>query len=221
MRKVSVIIVAAGRGERFQALKQFARLKGKAVLEWSLERFEKHNQVDEIILVWRKEGEEQVLLSPYPKVSEVVYGGERRQDSVRNGFQRLCSQPQDIVLVHDGSRPLVGGDLITRVIEGVRREGSAVPVIPVEETLKLIQKAHVIRTIERSGLCRAQTPQGFSFSLLKKALDKAAQDSYHGTDEASLVERSGKSVQAVQGDPKNIKITLPQDISIAEALIES
>ncbi|MBS3818277.1 2-C-methyl-D-erythritol 4-phosphate cytidylyltransferase [bacterium] len=221
MSKVSVIIVAAGKGRRFQAVKQFAVLKNKSVLEWSLDKFEKHPQVDEIILVWRKEWEGQVSLGPYTKLSEAIQGGEWRQDSVREGFGRLRSRAQDIVLVHDGSRPLVSDDLITRVIEGVRREESAVPVVPVEETLKKIRSGYVMRTVERRELYRTQTPQGFTFSLLKKALEKAALDSYLGTDESSLVERLGQKVKGVRGDPQNIKITFPQDVVIAEALIES
>jgi 2-C-methyl-D-erythritol 4-phosphate cytidylyltransferase len=114
---------------------------------------------------------------------------------------------------------LVSEDLIDRVIEAAREAGAAVPAIPVEDTIKLVEGDEVSRTLDRERLFRVQTPQGFSYPVLKAALDKATEESFYGTDEASLVERIGRKVFVVQGDPKNIKITTPEDLRIAEAFL--
>lgn len=215
-----MIIVAAGEGRRFGFSKQFALLKGKSVLDWCLEKFEANKSVAEIILVLKDENLKGKFLSRYQKIIAVARGGEKRQDSVLCGLRRVDPEKADIVLVHDGVRPLVGQDLIERVIAAAQEKGAAVPAIPVEDTIKLIQKQEVRQTLEREGLFRIQTPQGFTYGILKHALDKAAQENFYGTDEASLVERTGKKVAVVAGDAKNIKITTREDLRIAEALLE-
>jgi len=123
-------------------------------------------------------------------------------------------------LVHDGVRPLVGEDLITRVIETTEEAGVAIPALPVEDTIKQVEGEKVSCTLERSKLRRIQTPQGFFYSILEEALNKAREDNFYGTDEASLVERIGKKVFIVGGDSRNIKITDQEDLRIAEALLE-
>jgi 2-C-methyl-D-erythritol 4-phosphate cytidylyltransferase len=220
MRRVSAIIVAAGKGKRFGSSKQFALLKGKSVLDWCLEKFEANKSVAEIILVLRDENLRGKYLGRYHKIAAVARGGERRQDSVLSGLRRIDPEKADIVLVHDGVRPLVEQDLINRVIAAAQEKGAAVPAIPIEETIKLIEKQEVRQTLDREKLFRIQTPQGFTYGILKHALDKAREDNFYGTDEASLVERTGKRVAIVAGEPKNIKITTREDLKIAEALLE-
>jgi len=150
----------------------------------------------------------------------VVEGGEERQDSVLNGFKMINPKKAGIVLVHDGVRPLVSKDLITRVIEVAFKKGAVIPALPLEDTVKEVTGKQVLRTLERQELFKIQTPQGFSYSILKKALDKAQAEGYYGTDEAVLVERIGEKVAVVPGDPRNIKITVPEDLKIVEAYLE-
>lgn len=220
MKNVSAIIIAAGEGKRFGSAKQFALLKGKSVLDWTLETFESHVKVSEIILVVKEDWLKEKYMSRYKKLSAVVRGGERRQDSVIAGFDQVKSGKTDIVLVHDGVRPLVSKDLITRIIEAAEREGAVIPVLPLEDTVKRVEAGQVIKTVDRTTLFRVQTPQGFYYSTLERALKKAKEDNFYGTDEASLVERTGEKVYIVEGDTLNIKITSPEDMHIAEALLE-
>ncbi len=220
MSKVSAIIVAAGEGKRFGAAKQFALLKGRTVLDWSLERFEKHDAVDSIILVLGGDRSGDEYLTKYKKIAAIASGGEKRQDSVYAGLSCVNSQETEIVLVHDGARPLVGKDLIRRVIEGTRENGAVIPVVPLEDTIKRVEGQKVLRTEERGQLLRAQTPQGFSCFLLKEAFARALENQYYGTDEGVLVETLGKDVFVVPGDQRNMKITTAEDLIIAEALIE-
>jgi len=220
MERVSAIIVAAGRGERFGSPKQLSLLKGKTVLDWSLEKFESHEAVDEIVLVLKEEQEKEKILGHYKKILAVVKGGKERQDSVLNGFKMIDPEKTGIVLVHDGVRPLVSIALISRIIEAAFKKGAAIPALPLEDTVKEVTGKEILRTLERQELCRVQTPQGFSYSLLKKALNKAQEEGYYGTDEASLVERTGEKVYVVPGDPVNIKITVPEDLKVAEAFLD-
>lgn len=221
MSGASAIIVAAGAGTRFGQPKQFAYLRAKPVLEWTLERFQSHPEVDAIALVLPDERDLKHYRLRYPKIVDSVRGGERRQDSVWQGFRLLAAMAPEIVLVHDGARPLVGADLVTRVIAAARAEGAAVPALPVEDTVKEVRDGRVAATVDRTLLYRAQTPQGFRYGVLEKAMDAARRDRFYGTDEAALVERLGLPVAVVPGDPRNIKITTPVDIPIAEALLDA
>jgi 2-C-methyl-D-erythritol 4-phosphate cytidylyltransferase len=222
MKRASVIaiIVAAGEGKRFGFSKQFARLREKSVLEWSLDQFEAHDQVREIVLVLKEATQREKSFRGYRKIRAVIEGGKKRQDSVGAGFSQIDPERAEIVLVHDGVRPLVGSDLISRIIDRTLERGAAVPVIPVEDTIKRVEGKLVSQTLDRSRLFRVQTPQGFSYSVLKEALDSAREAGFYGTDEAALVERIGKKVFVVEGDPRNIKITTPLDLRLAEALVE-
>jgi 2-C-methyl-D-erythritol 4-phosphate cytidylyltransferase len=220
MNKVSAIIVAAGEGQRFGAPKQFAPLKGKPVLEWCLECFDNHVQVADIILVLMSDIEKEEYMRRFPKISAVVTGGSRRQDSVAAGFREVDPQKTGFVLIHDGVRPLVDHGLLSRVIRATKDKGAAVPVIPIEDTVKVIEGEKVLRTVDREALRRVQTPQGFSYSILKAALERAQEHNFLGTDEAALVERIGGEVVVVAGDPRNVKITTPEDIRIAEGYLE-
>jgi 2-C-methyl-D-erythritol 4-phosphate cytidylyltransferase len=217
----AAIIVAAGSGKRFGGPKQFAYLRGKPVLEWTLERFQAHEEVGSIVLVLPDERDRKHYQLRYPKILDVVRGGEERQDSVWQGFRLLDPAATDLVLVHDGARPLVAADLVSRIIAEARAGGAAVPVLALEDTIKEVRNGLLIRTMERSDIFRAQTPQGFLYPILKKALEAARRDRFLGTDEAMLLEWAGLPVRAVPGDLRNIKITAPLDIVIAEALLDA
>ena len=221
MNKVSAIIVAAGEGTRFGAAKQFALLKGKTVLDWSLEKFEDHEAIDSIILVLGRDHSGEEYLNRYRKIAAIARGGERRQDSVYSGLSCVDAQETEIILVHDGARPLVGNDLIERVIDATRIKEAVVPVVPVEDTIKRVEGQKVLHTEERKHFFRVQTPQGFSCSLLKEAFVHALHDDLDGTDEAAFVERMGRTVFVIPGDRRNLKITTKEDLQIAEALIEA
>ncbi len=221
MSRASAIVVAAGAGKRFGEMKQFAYLRGKPVLEWTLEAFEAHAEVDAVVLVLPDERDLKHYRMRYPKIVDIVRGGDRRQDSVWQGFRLLDAAAPEVILVHDGARPLVGAGLISRVIAAARAEGAAVPVLPLEDTVKEVREGRVVRTIDRSSLFRTQTPQGFLYAVLKKAMDQARRDRFYGTDEATLAERAGIPVSVVDGDPRNIKITTPADLEIAEALLDA
>ncbi len=220
MSAVSAIIVAAGGGKRFGGPKQFASLGGRPILERVLERFESSRDVDAIVLVLPPGQHGETYRSRFGKLTAVVEGGARRQDSAWRGFRCLNRETTELVLVHDGARPLVDDGLIRRVVERTRKEGAAVPVIPLEDTIKEIREGLVGRTLDRSRLFRIQTPQGFLYPLLEKAFEKARQERPFVTDEAMLLELAGIPVSVVEGDPRNIKITTPRDIKIAEVLCD-
>ena len=221
MSRASAIIVAAGAGTRFGEPKQFAYLKGKPVLEWTLEAFQAHPEVDSIVLVLPDDEGLKHYRMRYSKVVDCVRGGERRQDSVWQGFRLLDAAAPEVILVHDGARPLIGAELISRVIAAARADGAAVPVLAIEDTVKEVREGRVAGTVDRTVLARAQTPQGFRFEVLKKALEAARRDRFYGTDEAALAERLGIPVTAVAGDPRNVKITTQVDMNIAEALLDA
>jgi 2-C-methyl-D-erythritol 4-phosphate cytidylyltransferase len=220
MRKVSALIVAAGAGRRFGSAKQFALLGGISVLERSLDALAGHPEVDEIVLVLPAGEGGARYRKRWSKIVAVVRGGEKRQDSVIRGFARLDSGPADIVLVHDAVRPLVSREVITRVIAKAKECGAAVAAVPVEDTIKEAAGGVVVRTLERDGLQRIQTPQAFSREVFVGALRQARKEGFYGTDEAALVERTGHPVAVVPGDRRNIKITTAADLKIAEALLE-
>jgi 2-C-methyl-D-erythritol 4-phosphate cytidylyltransferase len=220
MNKVAAIVVAAGEGQRFGAPKQFAPLREKPVLEWCLGCFNTHVQVSDIVLVLMNDIEKEEYIRRFPKITAVVTGGEHRQDSVIAGFNQIDSQKTGIVLIHDGVRPLVDHALLSRVIAATRENGAAVPVIAIEDTVKAVEGDKVLRTVDREQLRRVQTPQGFSYSILKAALAQAKEDNTFSTDEAALVERIGHEIVTVEGDLRNIKITTPEDIRVAEAYLE-
>ena len=221
MIRTSAIIVAAGAGKRFGEMKQFAYLRAKPVLEWTLERFEAHPEVDALVLVLPDEQDLKHYRLRYTKIVDIVRGGEKRQDSVWQGFRLLSAAAPEVVLVHDGARPLVSADLISRVVAAARASGAAVPVLAIEDTIKEVRDGRIAGTVDRTFLARAQTPQGFRYDILKKALEAARHERFWGTDEAALAERAGIPVTAVAGDPRNIKITTPIDIPIAEALLDA
>lgn len=213
--KVAAIIVAAGEGRRFGTTKQFALLAGRPVVDWAIEALATHPQIDELIIVLPDESRADEIKAQWPKVKAVVKGGKQRQDSVSRGLEAI-SPEMEIVLVHDGVRPLVSAELITRIIEATQKEGAAVPAVPIEDTVKMIDGEFIVRTVNREQLVRVQTPQGFKKNLLQRAFCQAQEDGYYASDEASLIERIGGRVKIIPGERKNIKITTPEDLKMAE-----
>lgn len=222
--KVGAIIPAAGRGTRIGAAvpKQFLKLRGKPLLHHTLKVFETCEAIDFVVLVMPQAevdefGEE--WLNGYEVVRKVVAGGERRQDSVFNGFQAL-EEGTDIVVVHDGVRPFTTAEMIVETIEAADKYAAAITAVPVSDTIKTGADGFVERTVSRDGLWRVQTPQAFRYELFQKAFEKAAADSYYGTDEGALIEYLGERVKIVPGSELNIKITRNEDLILGENLLD-
>jgi 2-C-methyl-D-erythritol 4-phosphate cytidylyltransferase len=158
------------------------------------------------------------------KKIELVEGGEHRQQSVANAIGAVSAEPDDIVLVHDAVRPFVTAEIIHDVIMAARKYGAAIAGMPAMDTIKEVQRtaegAVITATVPRERVVMAQTPQGFRHGVLEKAFDEATADGFLGTDEASLVERSGHEVVVVMGSPRNIKITTPADMELAEFFLK-
>ena len=222
---VVAIIPAAGEGRRMGATveKQFMHLNGTPILSHTLKVFDASPVIDGVVLVVAAQ-QHQVLheevLDSYPcdKLLRVVDGGQERQDSVALG---LAAVPQEceLVVVHDGVRPLVDMDLLGSVVKSAQQHGAAIAAIPAGDTVKRVRKGLVTTTLERETIWLAQTPQAFHASLLRQAYEKALKDQVMVTDDAALVERLGVEVHLVPGSPENIKVTTPTDIIIAEALL--
>lgn len=206
--------------------KQFLGLGGVPLLVHSLRAFEASEVVTEVILAVPAEDREYcrdeiVARHRFSKVRRIVAGGKQRQDSVRHALTEVTSDT-DLVLVHDAVRPFLTEDMIVRVTDAADRHGGAIIAIPARDTLKQVGADYVIeRTIDRTTLWQAQTPQAFRRAVLQKAHDHAVIDGYTGTDEADLVERIGAPVVVVEGSGDNIKITRPEDLIIGEAILAS
>jgi 2-C-methyl-D-erythritol 4-phosphate cytidylyltransferase len=237
--RVIVIIPAAGLGTRMlaapatakgrkpAATKQFAELDGVPVLLHTLRVFANNQGVDEIFVALRKPEIEPFRARLDRERGEafgakivLVEGGETRQQSVARGLASVSANAEDIVLVHDAVRPFVTNEIIDHLISAVQKYGAAIAGVPAIDTVKQVERtsegALIKSTIPREKIVLAQTPQGFRYGVLKKAFDEAAADGFAGTDEASLVERSGHAVAVVMGSPRNIKITTPADLELAE-----
>jgi len=199
---VSGIVVAAGSGSRFGAMKQHTELDGVPIWQWA-RRALLDGGVDDVVIVG--------------PVAGGIPGGERRRDSVAAGLMGL-PEGADFVLVHDAARPLAGPELVGRVIDRVVHGDvdGVVPVVPIRDTLKEVAGSVVVRTIDRSNLVAVQTPQGFRVSALIRAHASFEGDA---TDDASMVEGVGGSIVWVAGDPGNLKLTYPEDLQVMEALL--
>lgn len=231
MNKITAIVLAAGSGSRMKSKtkKQFMEIKGKPVIWYSLFEFEK-SRVDEIILVTGKEDidyckKEIVEKYNLKKIKNVVAGGSERYESVYNGLKEVTG---NIVLIHDGARPLINNEIIERSIEGTIKSDACVVGVPAKDTIKRANKeGYIIDTPNRSELWITQTPQSFKTDLVKMAYKKMKEELEKGnttlniTDDAMVVEEfTTNQVRFVQGDYKNIKVTTPEDIDIAELFIE-
>ncbi len=230
--KVVVIIPAAGLGTRMSAVsggprsktKQFFELQGTPILLHTLRKFAQCDAVSELVVALRQNEtatfQKQIAQEKFNKPLRVVEGGEHRQNSVANALAAIKANDDDIVLIHDAVRPFVDQETIVNVIEAVKKYDAAIAGVPAIDTVKQVERtadgAVVIATVPRERMVLAQTPQGFRFGLLKKAFDEATADGFMGTDEASLIERAGGAVHVVMGSPRNMKITTPADMELAE-----
>lgn len=211
---VIAIIVAAGRGKRLGSSlpKQFLKIRGRTMLEMSVEAFEQNKYVDEIFVAANADYCEltEKLCRGFSKLKKIVAGGAERQDSVRAALDCLRGE-NGIVLVHDAARPFVSGAVINAVIEGTADFGAAIPTVPAKDTIRQVDGTGS-RTLQRETLACVQTPQGFRISLIKHAFEKAQAEGFLGTDDASLVERMGINISMVQGEDANRKITTREDL---------
>jgi len=223
--KVGAIIAAAGTGRRMKTdrPKQLLTLNGTAIIVHTIRKFDACRAVDYIVVTAPRESLDEIAglvkSAGVKKSVIVVEGGERRQDSVAMGLKHL--QPgTDIVAVHDGVRPFVPVGDIENAIHQAETSGAAILAIPIVDTVKQAEREVVQSTLTREHLVLAQTPQVFRTSLLKEAFERASKDEYYGTDESSLVERLGHPVAIVRGSERNIKITRPSDLTLAQAFLE-
>ena len=223
--KTAVIIPAAGSGRRMGGgiPKQYGRLGGMSILARTVKAFADVKEIHQITIVTNEDYIDRCRaelreLGLMAKVSEILPGGQERQDSIYKAILRL---PEDVglVLVHDGVRPFVTGELIRRTIEEAKAHGAAVAAVPVKDTIKMVGDNLFTKTLDRRSLYSVQTPQGFHKDLLVRAYDEAYQKNYYGTDDAFLVEKTGEKVYVVKGDYNNIKITTMEDIVFGEAII--
>jgi len=219
------IIVAAGRGLRMggDSAKQYLPLAGVPIIIHTLKAFEQCEVIQEIILVLPA-AEAAGFLSlagkyGLRKVVRVVPGGATRSASVLQGLQAIRPTTVEVVAIHDGVRPLVTPEEITNTVNAAREHQAAILVAPVTDTIKQIKDSGVATTLNRSQLRRALTPQCFSYSLLRRAYEGFSADDPEITDDSLLVERLGVTVRTVEGSPRNIKITTPEDLMVAEALL--
>lgn len=213
----AAIIVAAGSGSRFKSdtPKQFLEIIGKPVIVHTLERFQAAPSIDSIVLVLAADQAASFHGSAFSKVAKVVPGGVTRAESVRKGLEVIDAE---IVAVHDGARPLVAVDEIEKTVAKAKETGAACLVAPVTDTIKSIRGGEIADTLDRGKLRRALTPQVFKFEVLQRAFD-GCDLSESITDECFLVERLGHPIAIVEGSSRNIKITHPEDLVLAEALL--
>ena len=221
--QVSAIIAAGGRGTRFggDRPKQLLTLAGRPILERSVDAFLRSSLVHDIVVALPSD-----LVATLPEYLrradrrvEIVEGGARRQDSVANAFARVAGRA-DVVIIHDAARPLVSGDLIRRTIEAASETGAAIAAVRAQDTVKRGDASGLVTgTLPRDEVYLAQTPQAFRTSVLRDALAVAEQMG-SATDEAMLAERAGHPVKLVAGDPWNLKITTPEDLAMAERLMQ-
>jgi len=224
--KTIAVILAAGQGSRMgtKVNKQYLNLLDKPVLAHTLDVFEKHPLIDGILIVTREKEinlcfTEVITPFQFQKVITVVAGGKERQDSVFQGLKALPSQCE-LVVVHDGARPLITHDIITEVILTAQRQGAGIAAVPVKDTIKRVNDQTVLETIPRGEIWAVQTPQAFKKELILKAYQAAYEQGFYGTDDASLVERLGEKVKIVHGSYENIKITTPEDLDIGMAILD-
>ena len=224
--QVFAILPAAGLGTRMAGPqpKQFLSLDGIPILIHSLRAFSAVKRVTAIYVAVRHTEMErvqaQIAEHGFSDRVNVVEGGDTRQESVMNALNAVQAEPHDVILVHDAVRPLIDTATIDRTIDAVVEYGAAIVGLPAIDTIKQVERtAHgaiVTSTIPREFIVQAQTPQGFQFGLLQKAMADAARDGFVGTDEASVVERAGLPVAVVHGSQVNLKITQPGDLELAE-----
>ncbi len=225
---VSAVIVASGEGKRMNGAvrKQYLDLAGRPILSHTLSVFNTCTLIDSIFLIVPKEDFaycQNSVLAHFDLQKQVllVAGGLRRQDSVYNGLQAL-DEATDTVVIHDGVRPFVQMDQLVACIAGAQTDGACILGIPASDTLKRINSSgQVVETLERDAVWMAQTPQAFDYDLIINAHNRARKHGYYGTDDAVLVERLGFRVKVIPGSIYNIKITIQEDLNLAEAILKA
>jgi 2-C-methyl-D-erythritol 4-phosphate cytidylyltransferase len=241
MGNVAAIIVAAGTGSRMgthSVPKQFLKIGGVPILAHTLKKFEDFSRIDQILLVTRRDDqgacENLIKEIGAQKIVALVEGGKERQDSVFNGLLHL-NQETEIVLIHDAVRMFVSEPILAESIRSARKYGASVTAVPVKDTIKKVtthpaeSQEHdefacddglfVLETLNRQELWQIQTPQTFQYDLIFAIHQKAREIGFYGTDDAMLVEHFGHPVKIVSGSYRNIKITTPDDLLIAEAFV--
>ncbi|MFQ6792365.1 MAG: 2-C-methyl-D-erythritol 4-phosphate cytidylyltransferase [Thomasclavelia sp.] len=208
----SVIVLCAGKGSRsgLSYNKMLYRFNDKTVYEMTMANFISDERCKQIVVVTKEDELKQIKDLVTDQRITYVFGGQERQDSVYNGLQAVS---QDIVLIHDGARPYLKKENIDSLLTCLESNDACLLTVPVKDTIKLCQDGKVVETLPRPKLMQAQTPQAFKTELIKKCYQRAKDQSYQATDDASLVERFGnQSVIAVLGSYENIKITTPEDL---------
>ena len=222
MSRVAALVVAAGRGSRLGAStpKQYLHLSGQPLLRHCLACFVAHPKVDLIRVVISPEHNDSYAIAAQGlDILPPVPGGATRQDSVRRGLESLVEMEIDCVLIHDGARPFVAAALIDRILESLTSTAASIPGLPVSDTLKRVSQGWIIETEARSGLWRAQTPQGFDYAAIRDAHRHAAVQDRQVTDDAQVAEEAGLTVQMVEGAVENVKITTQSDLERAEGTL--
>ena len=222
LKACGAVIVAAGNASRMGGIdKVMAELKGEPMIVRTVRTFQECDAISEIVIVTRPDLIVPIngLCREMSKVKAVVAGGKSRQESVNLGLNALSDQVK-LAAIQDGARPLITWQVIDRVVRAANSYGAALPCVSVKDTIKIGDGGVVKSTPDRATLFAAQTPQVFDFDLLRAALKKAEQDGFSVTDDASAVEYLGMKVKIVEGDERNIKVTTPMDLKIAEMLLE-
>ena len=222
LKKCGAVIVAAGSASRMGGIdKVMAPLGGEPMIVRTVRNFQDCDAISEIVVVTRPDLMEpiQKYCTRYHKLKAVVAGGKSRQESVALGLEALSKETK-LAAVHDGARPFADWQLIDRCVRAANAYSAAAPAIPVKDTIKVVEGRIVKSTPDRATLFAVQTPQVFDYDLLRGALKKAELDGAAVTDDCSAVERMGMSIKIVEGDERNIKITTPLDLKIAELFLE-
>lgn len=223
----SVVIVAAGSGTRMGTpiKKQYLMLNEKEILAHTIEKFQICSSIDEIIIVTGQDEIEYCTNDicrryKFSKVKAIVEGGAERQDSVYNGLKQVSDQTE-VVLIHDGARPLIKAEQIKASIETAYKEGACVVGVPVKDTIKICDNGQMVTsTPSRDTLWVVQTPQAFKYECIMKAYKEGAKNNLVATDDSMMVEAIGHPVKVIHGSYDNIKITTPEDLIIAKSLLK-
>jgi 2-C-methyl-D-erythritol 4-phosphate cytidylyltransferase len=224
--KMFAIIPAGGKGLRsgFRIPKQYLRINGRELIVYTLEVFQKNNNIDAIYIPAETKYfnllEKLKIKYNLTKVQKLIKGGKERQNSVLNALTSLPASGHDLVVVHDAARPLLPQNVLTNAILKAKEKGNAVVCIKAKDTM-IKGKKYVQEYINRSFIYNVQTPQIFKFGDLYRAMQKANEENFIGTDESMVVSRTGKKIYIVEGSPLNFKITSPEDVELFKKLIEN
>jgi len=222
LKYCGAVIVAAGTASRMGGIdKVMAPLHGEPMIVHSVRTFQQCDAIKEVIVVTRTDLVVPImdLCHEFDKVRAVIVGGATRPESVAIGLNALSDKVK-LAAIHDGARPLITWNVVDRAVRAANSYGAAAPGVPVKDTVKTVVGGIVQDTPDRSLLQAIQTPQVFDVDLLRAALEKAVKDKAQITDDCSAVERLGMSVRIVEGDERNIKVTTPLDLKLAELILE-